>query len=96
MDKNLFEFEENAELLKALAHPVRLCIVKGLLTKECCNVSYMEECLGVSQPTISQHLGKLKNAGIVKGTRNGNEINYELVNEKVKDLIKILYSEVNE
>ncbi|WKY43117.1 metalloregulator ArsR/SmtB family transcription factor [Eubacteriaceae bacterium ES2] len=96
MDNNLNEFEENAELLKALAHPVRLCIVKGLISKGYCNVSYMEDCLGVSQPTISQHLGKLKSAGIVKGVRNGNEINYEMVNEKVKDLIKILYSEVSE
>lgn len=96
MDKDLTEFDENAELLKALAHPIRLCIVKGLMGKGNCNVSYMEECLGVSQPTISQHLGKLKSAGIVKGIRNGNEINYELVNEKVKELIKILYSEVSE
>ncbi|MDI3536104.1 MAG: hypothetical protein PWP16_814 [Eubacteriaceae bacterium] len=96
MDKDLKEFEENAELLKALAHPVRLCIVKGLISKGYCNVSYMEDCLGVSQPTISQHLARLKSAGIVKGIRKGNEINYELVNEKVEQLIKILYCEVSE
>jgi ArsR family transcriptional regulator len=56
----------------------------------------MEDCLGVSQPTTSQHLARLKSAGIVKGIRKGNEINYELVNEKVEQLIKILYCEVSE
>lgn len=36
MDKPIKEFEKNAELLKVLSHPVRLCIVKALIEKESC------------------------------------------------------------
>jgi len=53
------DYEKKAELLKALAHPIRLCIVKGLLVQKC-NVKHMQDCLGASQSVISQHLSKLK------------------------------------
>ncbi|MEG0378233.1 MAG: metalloregulator ArsR/SmtB family transcription factor [Eubacterium sp.] len=87
------ENEAAAELLKALAHPVRLCMVRGLLEKGRNNVSYMEFCLDLSQSGISQHLSKLKAAGVVKGTREGNEIYYELCNEQVKEIVKLLFKE---
>jgi ArsR family transcriptional regulator len=67
MDSNYNIYENEAELLKALAHPVRLCIVNGLLNKGTCNVSFMQNCLGMPQSTVSQHLQKLRVAGIVKG-----------------------------
>ena len=35
---NIKEFEKKAEILKALGHPARLCIVKGLLDNDGCNV----------------------------------------------------------
>ena len=84
-------YEQKVELLKALAHPVRLCIVKNLLQDGGCNVSHMEECLEVSQSVVSQHLTKLKAAGIVKGKRQGNEIFYEVANEEVKAIITALF-----
>ncbi|MEF9917806.1 MAG: metalloregulator ArsR/SmtB family transcription factor [Eubacterium sp.] len=87
------ENETTAEILKALAHPVRLCMVRGLCDDGRHNVSYMESCLDISQSGISQHLSKLKAAGIVKGTREGNEVYYDLCNEKVRDLIKVLFEE---
>lgn len=85
------KYEEKAELLKVLAHPVRLCIVKGLMEKEC-NVSYMQECLQLPQSTVSQHLGILRSRGIIKGTRNGLEINYSIANDEVKKIINLLFS----
>ena len=42
------------------------------------------------QSTISQHLQKLRSVGIIKGNRNGLEISYEVVDERVKDVIKAL------
>lgn len=45
------KYEVTAEILKALAHPVRLCIVKGLMNKQC-NVSHMQECLELPQSTV--------------------------------------------
>lgn len=85
--------DEQAEILKILGHPIRLCITRGLITKGPCNVSYMEECLDVSQSSISQHLSKLKSAGIVKGYRAGNEIFYEVISESVKKVINAIYEE---
>ncbi|MDZ5017191.1 transcriptional regulator, partial [Clostridium perfringens] len=53
MDSNYKQYEDIAEFLKVLAHPVRLCIVKNLLEKGCCNVTNMHSCLGMPQSTIS-------------------------------------------
>lgn len=88
--EDLTKYNDKAELLKVLAHPVRLCIVKGLMNKEC-NVSYMQECLQLPQSTVSQHIGILRSRGIIKGTRNGLEIRYSIVNEDVKKLVNLLF-----
>ncbi|CAB1262720.1 ArsR/SmtB family transcription factor [Clostridium sp. MT-14] len=91
MNKNFKDYNEKAEILKVLAHPVRLCIVKGLLEKGQCNVSYMQDCLEIPQSTLSQHIQKLRTAGIIEGTRNGLEINYKVCNPMVIKLIQILF-----
>ena len=92
MDNDFNKYNEVAEMLKILAHPVRLCIVKGLLENGGCNVSHMQECLGAPQSTISQHLQKLRSAGIVTGSRNGLEIKYTVIDERVKVLLPILFN----
>jgi ArsR family transcriptional regulator len=83
-------------MLKVLAHPVRLCLVNGLIEKGRCNVSYMQTCLDIPQSTISQHLQKLKAAGIIEGERTGLEINYKVCNKVVEDLIELLFSQSKE
>lgn len=93
MDNNFNQYNKAAEMLKVLAHPVRLCIVRGLLEKGECNVSFMQDCLDTPQSTVSQHLQKLKSAGIIEGRRNGLEIYYRISDKKVGDIIRILTSE---
>ncbi|GAA0744440.1 metalloregulator ArsR/SmtB family transcription factor [Clostridium oceanicum] len=93
MNKEFEKYTKEAELLKVIAHPVRICIIRGLLNKGKCNVSYMKECLHLPQSTVSQHLQKLRNAGIIKGERNGLEINYSVCSEKVIKLIEVLFLE---
>ena len=90
VDSNYKQYEDVAEFLKVLAHPVRLCIVKNLLKKGSCNVTNMHNCLGMPQSTISQHLQKLKSIGIIKGERNGLEISYEVVDKRVEKIIEAL------
>ena len=90
MEQNYRDFNKMAELLKTLAHPVRLCIVNGLLKKEECNVSYMQECLHIPQSTVSQHLQKLKSAGIIEGRREGLEIYYRIIDQRLEKIIRIL------
>lgn len=93
MDNNYNKYNDVAEMLKIIAHPVRLCIIKGLLEKGECNVSYMQSCLGTPQSTVSQHLQKLKAAGIIEGRRNGLEIYYQVCNDKIATLVKVLFKE---
>ncbi len=80
--------EEYAEIFKALSHPIRLRIVCGLLKKDSCNVNTMSEKLNIAQPTISQHLNILKNANIITGCRNGNQICYKIDNPAVRKLFE--------
>lgn len=83
-------YEKQAETLKVIAHPVRLCIINGLLDKGECNVSHMQECLNIPQSTVSQHLQKLKAAGIIEGKRSGLEIKYKICDNDIADMIKAL------
>lgn len=85
VDKRILE--DKAEILKALGHPIRLCIVKGLIEQGENNVSYMQECLDVPQSTLSQHIAKLKSSRIIAGERKGTEIYYKVIN---KDAISII------
>lgn len=96
MELNLKKYTELAEILKTLAHPVRLCIAKGLIEKGECNVTHMQTCLDVPQSTVSQHLQKLKSANIITGVRNGLEINYKICDQRVVHLVGILFAEIPE
>lgn len=78
-----------AELLRALASPVRMAIVLELRG----GGRYVHElvdtlaAMGVTQPLISQHLRVLKSAGVVRGTRAGREVRYELVDAHLAHIV---------
>jgi len=85
------DYEQVSEILKALAHPARLKIVSGLLKNEC-NVAQIQRVLGLPQSTISQHLRILKNAGIIKGRREGNKICYRVIDARGRRIVDIVKS----
>lgn len=87
---NFNPYEAKAEKLKAISHPHRLCIVKGLLENHC-NVTKIQECIGLPQSTVSQHLAKLKAAGIVEGERNGLEVHYKVIDKEIANVIKAIF-----
>lgn len=87
---NLKEYEKKAEKLKAIAHPQRLCIIKGLIENQC-NVTKIQECMNLPQSTVSQHLSKLKSAGIIEGHRSGLEICYRVVDQETISLVELLF-----
>ena len=74
---------DEVEVLKALAHPIRLGIVRRLArepgTCACDFTDYFE----VAQPTISAHLKVLRSAGVVTTRREGTTICYSLVPESL-------------
>jgi DNA-binding transcriptional ArsR family regulator len=80
-------FETDSEILKALGHPVRLQIVEGLCRGPECNVNSMVDRLKIPQSTVSQHLGILKNRGIITARKNGVQTCYFLSNERVKKIL---------
>ncbi len=83
--------DEKSEVLKALGHPIRLCIVKGLLDEGQNNVTYMQGCLDVPQSTLSQHLSKLKAVGIIDSERKGTEVYYKVINEDAIKIVRLLF-----
>lgn len=75
---SLFTENQNeiASLAKAIAHPARVAIIEYLLKVNACICNDIVNELPLAQPTISQHLKELKNAGIIKGNIEGNAICY--------------------
>ncbi|HBS58983.1 MAG TPA: transcriptional regulator [Firmicutes bacterium] len=90
--QDIKKYTAASEILKVLAHPVRLCIVRGLMDNQC-NVTKMQECLALPQSTVSQHLARLKSAGIIEGERTGLEICYRVVNEQAKKVVSLMLEE---
>ncbi len=78
---------EKSEILKAIASPVRLCILNRLSESEEMCVSDMQECIEASQSAISQHVRKLKDLGIVSLRKEGTSSFYSLKNEMVRQIV---------
>lgn len=77
--------------MKAISHPVRLCIVRRLLKEGEKNVTEMQNCLDAPQSTVSQHLSRLKAAGIIEGKREGTEVYYKVINGDVEKVINSIF-----
>lgn len=85
-------YEKVSETLKALAHPARLKIVSGLLKDEC-NVTHIQKVLRLPQSTISQHLRILRNAGVIKGRKEGTKICYRVIDKQVRKIVGVIKKE---
>lgn len=83
------DHHKESDLLKALAHPIRLKIVEGLMSQEC-NVNKIVGALKIPQSTVSQHLGILKKQNIVQMRKDGVKTCYRVINPKVEDIVRAL------
>ncbi|MEA1964771.1 MAG: metalloregulator ArsR/SmtB family transcription factor [Candidatus Aerophobetes bacterium] len=81
------DFEQIAECLKALAHPMRIKILEELGKGSRC-VNDLSEIIGLSQPNLSQHLGLLKNRGWVKRERKAVYVYYSLSEEGISKALR--------
>jgi len=93
MELNEKILEEWVELLKALAHPVRLRLLATLIEGRQC-VKNLSKLLKISQPNVSQHLGILRNKGIVGCKREGSIVCYYIKDERALKIYEILSKEV--
>jgi len=88
--------EQTARFAKALAHPVRLTILKYLSNESCCFTTDLVGVLPLAQSTISQHLKELKEAGLIQGEINPPKIKYCINQEnwlKAKELFERIFKE---
>ncbi|MCK4645210.1 MAG: helix-turn-helix transcriptional regulator [Candidatus Aminicenantes bacterium] len=88
-----YKYKDESELLKAVAHPMRLKIIELLLLKpptEGCSVNSIQKILGIPQPTISQHLQILKNKGIIDGSKTGTKVCYRVIDKRAAKLLQLL------
>lgn len=77
MNAKLDQARDKAEILKALANPIRLIIVDALRRDDLC-VCDLNKLVGVSQPTLSRHMAQLKKTGIVTERRQGVRVIHHL------------------
>lgn len=91
MKNKIDNLEKTAEVLKVMAHPIRLKIIKNLIDNGPCNVGSIQEKFNIPQPTVSSHLGKLKRAGILNSDRNGTEIFYKVDNKFILSLTETIF-----
>lgn len=84
-----FTDKQNATalMLKALGHPARIAIMEFLIRANHCICGDIVNEIPLSQPTISQHLKELKNAGLIKGRVEGNAICYCVNEESIAGII---------
>jgi ArsR family transcriptional regulator len=75
-----------AEVLKAVAHPLRLRIV-AILVEGQANVSQLAERLGAEQAIVSQQLRILRHNGLVAADREGGFATYRLVERRLEGLV---------
>ncbi|MFZ4544980.1 MAG: ArsR/SmtB family transcription factor [Saprospiraceae bacterium] len=80
------QHNEIATMAKALAHPARIAILEYLLTVPSCICGDIVNELPLAQPTISQHLKEMKNAGLIKGTVEGTSICYCVDDKNISKL----------
>lgn len=81
--------DDAAALFAALAHPVRLKIVSGLIEGDCC-VGNMVECLDLPQPLVSRHLGILRDAGVIAAEAEGRQRRYRVVHPAAPRVVELV------
>ncbi len=90
-----FTDEQNqiASIAKAIGHPARVAIIEHLLKVNACICGDIVNELPLAQPTVSQHLKELKNAGLIKRNIEGNAICY-CIDEKGFEVLKNYFSKI--
>lgn len=82
-----------ATIAKAMGHPARIAIIEYLMKANECICGDIVNELPLAQPTVSQHLKELKNAGIIKGNVEGNSICY-CIDEKTINILNTYFSKI--
>jgi DNA-binding transcriptional ArsR family regulator len=86
-------FESAAEIFRVMSAPMRLKIISCLCNGEK-NVSQLLEEIQTTQPNMSQHLNTLYRAGVIGRRREGVQVFYRLVNDRVVTLCRAVCTQI--
>jgi DNA-binding transcriptional ArsR family regulator len=89
---DLDRLETAATMLKAIAHPMRIAILKNLEGGKRLTVTEIHELLGIEQSTTSHHLGILRDKGVLCSKREGKNTFYYLKYEVLSQIVDCLES----
>lgn len=87
---------EMAAIFKVLGHPGRIAILQYISKQNACICNDIVEEIGLAQPTISQHLKELKQAGLIEGEIEGNRVCYCIALDRWKEIQDLFNSFFNE
>ena len=86
-------FEMAAEVFRVMSAPMRLKIISSLCNGEK-NVSELLSEISTTQPNMSQHLGTLYQAGVLGKRRDGVQIYYRIINDRVVTLCRAVCTQI--
>jgi ArsR family transcriptional regulator len=81
--------ETAARALKAISHPLRLKILCVVGDQEVC-VQDIVDAVGTSQSNISQHLGILRDKGVLQTRKDANRVYYRVADQRTLQLIVLM------
>jgi DNA-binding transcriptional ArsR family regulator len=81
------QLEQASEMLKAMAHPIRVSILSLLQDKKL-NVTEIYQALDLEQSVVSHHLGILRDKGVVLAERDGKNVYYTIKHEILSSVIE--------
>jgi DNA-binding transcriptional ArsR family regulator len=84
------QVENAANILKAIAHPVRITILNYLDKGKQLTVTEIHVLLGIEQSATSHHLGILKDKGVLLSKREGKNIYYYIKDENLTKIIECI------
>jgi ArsR family transcriptional regulator len=82
--------DELAVFAKAIAHPIRVRILRMLAKKEAWMCSHIVDELPLAQSTVSEHLRILRTSGLVRANENGPRVTYCIVPSALQRLKALL------
>jgi ArsR family transcriptional regulator len=86
-------FEMAAEVFRVMSAPMRLKIISSLCNGEK-NVTQLLEEIDTTQPNMSQHLNTLYQAGVIGRRRDGVQIFYRIINDRVVTLCRAVCTQI--
>lgn len=81
---------EASTFLKKLSNPDRLLVACALADGEH-SVRKLEDLLGIRQPGLSQQLAELREAGLIKGRKEGKAVFYRLADSRVEHFVSMMH-----